>query len=129
MAERKKDHGTDAAFAYDGLDRVLHERARLGILTSLAAHPEALPFGELKRLCDLTDGNLSRHLKILQDENMVAIDKRFEDNRPLTTVTMTEHGRARYLDYLEVLEQVVRDADAARKHQKKRRLATGLSTS
>src|SRR5881296_769512 len=53
-------------FAYEGLDRVIHERARLSVLTSLAAHPKGLAFGDLKRLCRLTDGNLSRHLRILE---------------------------------------------------------------
>ena len=58
---------SDAPFAYDGLDRVIHEKARLGVLTSLVAHPKGLAFADLKALCDLTDGNLSRHLKVLQD--------------------------------------------------------------
>ena len=53
-------------YAYDGLDRVIHERARLGLLTSLAAHAKGLRFAELKELCGLTDGNLSRHLQVLE---------------------------------------------------------------
>ena len=53
-------------FAYEGLERVLHEKARLGIMTSLVTRPEGLLFGDLKRLCALTDGNLSRHLEVLQ---------------------------------------------------------------
>jgi len=51
-----------APFSYDGLDRVIHEKARLGLLTSLMAHPKGLAFADLKQLCGLTDGNLSRHL-------------------------------------------------------------------
>jgi DNA-binding transcriptional ArsR family regulator len=129
MAERKTGGQDKAAFAYDGLDRVLHERARLGILTSLAANAEPLSFGDLKRLCDLTDGNLSRHLKILTEESLIAIDKRFEDNRPLTTVSMTDQGRRRYLDYLAVLEQVVRDAGAVRKAAKRPTKTVRLSPS
>lgn len=100
-------------FAYEGLDRVIHEKARLGVLTSLIAHPKGLAFGDLKQLCGLTDGNLSRHLQVLAEDGIVAIDKRFEKNRPLTTVKITPSGRTRYLDYLAVLEQVVRDAAAA----------------
>ena len=67
MTKRKKndERGQPGRFAYDGLDRVLHEKARLGIMTSLVTRPEGLLFGELKRLCALTDGNLSRHLDAL----------------------------------------------------------------
>jgi DNA-binding transcriptional ArsR family regulator len=100
-------------FAYDGLDRMIHEKARLGLLTSLVAHPKGLPFSELKRLCGLTDGNLSRHLQALQEDGLVAIDKRFEGNRPLTTCRITSSGRKRFLDYLKVLERVVKDAEEA----------------
>lgn len=99
-----------APHAYDGLERVIHEKARLGLLTSLMAHPKGLAFTELKRLCRLTDGNLSRHLQVLQDAGLVAIDKRFEGARPLTTCRLTKDGRKRFAAYLEVLEQVVRDA-------------------
>lgn len=105
----KHNPGT-APFSYEGLDRVIHEKARLGILTSLMAHPKGLPFGELKQLCGLTDGNLSRHLQVLIEAGLVTIDKRFEKNRPLTTCKITLAGRQRFLDYLSVLERVVRDA-------------------
>jgi DNA-binding MarR family transcriptional regulator len=105
---------TDAGqFAYPGLDRVIHERARLGVLTSLVAHPKGLVFGDLRRLCQLTDGNLSRHLQVLQEAGLVDMVKSFENNRPQTVCQITPDGRARYLDYLAVLEQVVRDAAAA----------------
>jgi DNA-binding MarR family transcriptional regulator len=102
-------------FSYEGLDRIMHERARLGILTSLASHPKGLPFTDLKGLCQLTDGNLSRHLQVLQEAELVEIEKGYDGNRPLTRVRLTRVGRRRFLDYLSVLEQVVRDAaDAAR---------------
>lgn len=100
-------------FAYEGLDRVIHERARLSVLTSLVAHPRGLRFGDLKELCRLTDGNLSRHLQVLQDAKLVEISKGFEANRPQTLCRITPQGRRRYLDYLSVLEQVVRDAATA----------------
>jgi DNA-binding HxlR family transcriptional regulator len=100
-------------FAYEGLDRVIHERARLGVLTSLVANPKGLAFGDLRRLCRLTDGNLSRHLQVLQEAGLVEVTKFFEQNRPQTVCKITQDGRARYLDYLAVLEQVVRDAAAA----------------
>jgi YD repeat-containing protein len=97
-------------FSYDGLDRVIHERARLGLLTSLVAHPKGVTFGDLKQLCRLTDGNLSRHLQVLQRARLVEISKGFERNRPQTQCRITAHGRKRYLHYLAVLEQVILDA-------------------
>jgi DNA-binding MarR family transcriptional regulator len=100
-------------FAYDGLDRVIHEKARLSVLTSLVAHPRGVVFGDLKQLCGLTDGNLSRHLQVLQDAGLVEISKGFERNRPQTVCRITRQGRARFLEYLAVLEQVVGDAAKA----------------
>ena len=101
---------TEAPFAFDGLDRVMHEKARLGVLSSLMAHPKGLAFADLKLLCGLTDGNLSRHLQVLQEAGLVEISKSFENNRPQTTCRLTRSGRKRFLDYLALLEQVVRDA-------------------
>src|ERR1700731_2742502 len=110
-----KTETNSAPFSYDGLDRVIHEKARLGLLTSLMAHPKGLAFADLKQLCGLTDGNLSRHLQVLQEASLVAIAKGFDHNRPQTLCRITARGRKRYLDYLGVLEQVVRDAAAAAK--------------
>jgi DNA-binding transcriptional ArsR family regulator len=101
---------TEAPFAFEGLDRVMHEKARLGVLSSLIAHPKGLAFGDLKALCGLTDGNLSRHLQVLQEAGLVEINKSFASNRPQTTIKMTKSGRKRFLEYLALLEQVVRDA-------------------
>jgi len=113
-------------FAYEGLDRVIHERARLCVLTSLIAHSKGLIFGDLKRLCSLTDGNLSRHLQILQEAGLIEIAKSFADNRPQTSVRITEAGQARYLAYLATLEQVVRDAATAGKRAGRTGPADGL---
>ncbi|RVU17427.1 transcriptional regulator [Methylobacterium oryzihabitans] len=105
----------EAPYAYEGLDRVIHEKARLGVLTSLTTHPRGLVFADLKRLCGLTDGNLSRHLQVLQEAGLVELRKGYDGNRPQTTCHLTALGRAKFLDYLAVLERVVRDAaDAAR---------------
>ena len=112
MAKSRSEQGR---FAYEGLDRVIHEKARLSVLTSLVAHPKGLVFGDLKQMCGLTDGNLSRHLQVLQEARLVAIEKGYEHNRPQTVVRITPEGRQRYLDYLGVLEQVVRDAASAAK--------------
>lgn len=103
----------EAPFAYQGLDRVFHERARLGIVTSLAGHAEGLSFSELKALCDLTDGNLNRHLQVLEEAGFVRIDKGYEGRRPHTRCSLTGEGRARFSDYLRVLEEVVRTASSA----------------
>jgi DNA-binding MarR family transcriptional regulator len=102
-----------APFSYEGLDRAMHEKARLGLLTSLMAHPKGLAFADLKQLCALTDGNLSRHLQVLHDSGLVEIIKGYEKNRPHTKCRLTPRGRQRFLDYLAVLERVVRDAAQA----------------
>jgi DNA-binding MarR family transcriptional regulator len=89
---------------------VIHERARLSVLTSLLTNPKGLTFGDLKQLCALTDGNLSRHLSVLENAKMVEIAKGHDRNRPQTVCRITANGRKRYLEYLSTLEQVVRDA-------------------
>jgi DNA-binding transcriptional ArsR family regulator len=108
-----KTEASHAPFSYDGLDRVIHEKARLGLLTSLMAHPKGLAFADLKQLCGLTDGNLSRHLGVLQEAGLVEVTKGYEGNRPHTTCRLTKTGRRRFLDYLAVLERLVRDAARA----------------
>ncbi len=114
MTHRKKDKEESPAgrFAYDGLDRVFHEKARLGIMTSLVTRPGGLVFGELKELCALTDGNLSRHLDVLVAGGMVTVWKGYEGRRPQTLVRITADGRKRFLAYLGELERVLRDAQA-----------------
>ena len=97
-------------YAYDGLQRVIHERSRLGILSSLASHPDGLLFNDLKALCNLTDGNLSRQLQLLQESGFVQVWKGFKNNRPQTLCRLTESGRERFLEYISVLESVVADA-------------------
>lgn len=126
MTDRKASQGP-AQFAYEGLDRAIHERARLGILTSLIAHPKGVVFGNLKQLCGLTDGNLSRHLTVLEEEGIVEIVKSFPKNRPQTLCRITGRGRRRYLDYLKVLEEVVRDASDAMKSAERLSAEGGLS--
>ncbi len=110
-------------FAYEGLERVMHERSRLSILTSLAAHPEGLVFNDLKTLCNLTDGNLSRQIQLLQDDALVEVWKGVKNNRPQTLCRLTPAGRERFLSYIEELEQVVRDAMPRTDAQPRARLA------
>ena len=112
-------------FAYDGLDRIIHEKARLGIVASLATHPGGLVFNDLKELCALTDGNLSRHLQLLSDAGLVQIWKGYKDNRPQTLVQLTDVGRRRFLDYVGVLEHVVTDAVEAAKQPQPTKTAPG----
>jgi DNA-binding transcriptional ArsR family regulator len=113
MTKRRKHPETEpesGRFAYEGLDRVLHEKARLGIMTSLVTRPEGLLFSDLKRLCALTDGNLSRHLDVLREAGLVDVWKGFENRRPQTLCRLSPEGRQRFVAYLEELEQVIRDA-------------------
>jgi hypothetical protein len=103
-------------YAYDGLRRVIHERSRLGILSSLASHPDGLLFNDLKALCNLTDGNLSRQLQLLQESSFVQVWKGIKNNRPQTLCRLTDSGRERFLEYISVLESVVADAMNAPRH-------------
>jgi DNA-binding transcriptional ArsR family regulator len=113
MRSSKSGKSKVPRFAYDGLNRVIHERARLSMLTSLMTHSKGLAFGELKTLCGLTDGNLNRHLLVLEEARLVSVVKTVEGNRPQTRCRMTALGRRRYLEYLSVLEQVITDGAAA----------------
>jgi DNA-binding MarR family transcriptional regulator len=110
--KKKADPRVPARFAYSGLDRLIHERSRLSILTSLASHPQGLVFNDLKTLCALTDGNLSRQLTLLSDAGLIEIWKGQRNNRPLTLVRLTAQGRKRFAEYLSVLESVLSDASA-----------------
>jgi DNA-binding MarR family transcriptional regulator len=101
---------TAGRFAYDGLERIFHEKARLGIMTSLVANPRGVVFADLKEFCHLTDGNLSRHLQVLHEAGFVEIWKGFQKKRPQTLCRITEEGRRRFLEYINVLETVVEDA-------------------
>jgi DNA-binding MarR family transcriptional regulator len=116
MAKSRKTPDSPGRFAYDGLDRVIHEKARLSIVTSLATHAEGLLFTDLKELCALTDGNLSRHLQMLSEAGLVEVWKGFKDNRPQTLCRLTDTGRRRFLEYITVLENVVTDALAGAKN-------------
>ena len=124
MASHKEVKAT-GRYAYDGLNRVIHEKARLGIVTSLATHPNGLVFNDLKELCALTDGNLSRHLQILSEAGLVQIWKGYKDNRPQTLVQLTDEGRRRFVEYIGVLENVVTDAVEASKLPRPAKTAPG----
>jgi predicted ArsR family transcriptional regulator len=101
-----------APFSYPGLERIFHERGRLAICTCLIAHPDGLSFTELQSACDLTDGNLNRHLHALAEVGIVATDKQRGAGRPLTIYRVTKRGRQRFLAYVDELEAVVQDVNA-----------------
>ena len=109
-----KSETNRAPFSYDGLDRVIHEKARLGLLTSLMAYPKGLAFADLKQLCGLTDGNLNRHLAVLEEASLISVEKSQHRNRPQTLYALTASGRKRFADYVGVLQGVVADAAARR---------------
>jgi len=104
-------------FAYEGLERVIHEKARLSILASLASHVDGLLFNDLKALCALTDGNLSRQLQVLQEAGFVEVWKGFRNKRPQTLCRLTPDGRKRFVEYINTLESVVSDAASASKRE------------
>ena len=91
------------------LDRVIHERGRLAIMSMLAASPE-LSFTELRDTLEMTDGNLTTHVRTLQEAGYVSIAKSYRNRRPLTTVSLTAAGREAFASYVALLEQIVRQA-------------------
>ena len=91
------------------LDRVIHEKGRLPIMSLLAASPE-LAFTEMRDLLKMTDGNLSVHLRTLQEAGYVAVTKSYRDRRPLTTCALTPPGREAFGRYVDLLADIVRQA-------------------
>ena len=87
------------------LDKVIHEKGRLAIMSMLAASPE-LSFTELRDALAMTDGNLTTHIKALQQEGYVSVAKSYQNNRPLTTCSLTTAGRKAFAEYINPLEQI-----------------------
>ena len=110
MTRKDKNERESGRYAYEGLDRIMHEKARLGILTSLSTHQEGLLFNQLKDLCSLSDGNLSRHIQALEEAGLVEVWKRFHRRRPQTLCRITPAGLERFHAYLHELERVIKDA-------------------
>ena len=88
------------------LDRVIHEKGRLAIMSMLAATAE-LSFTELRDALGMTDGNLTTHIRTLQEEGYIAVAKSYQNNRPLTTCSLTAAGRKAFKGYVDLLEQVL----------------------
>jgi DNA-binding MarR family transcriptional regulator len=88
------------------LDRVIHEKGRLAIMSMLAASPE-LSFTELRDMLSMTDGNLTTHIRTLQEAGYVSVSKTFENKRPLTTCSLTSAGKKAFTGYVSLLEKIV----------------------
>ena len=91
---------------YLQLDRVIHEKGRLAIMSMLAASPE-LSFTELRDALAMTDGNLTTHIRALQETGYVSVAKSYQNRRPLTTCSLTVAGRKAFREYVNLLEQIV----------------------
>ena len=90
----------------EGLDKVIHERARLGIVAALAAR-EALTFTELKDALNMTDGNLSVHARVLEEAGYLRVDKDFVGRKPRTQMKLTPKGRKAFEHYVEYLGRIL----------------------
>lgn len=98
---------TSTPLKIDKLDPVIHERARLGIV-SLLACAETMTFSEMKRHLEMSDGNLSVHLRALEEAGYVEVKKSFVDRKPRTEAGITRKGRAAFLRYVGVLEGILK---------------------
>jgi DNA-binding transcriptional ArsR family regulator len=98
---------------YAALERLFHEPARLAITSALCDAEDGCSFNDLKAVCNLTDGNLNRHLKVLLESGVVESHRQATPSRPVTMVRLTEAGRLQFLDYLHALEEVLHKAAEA----------------
>ncbi len=88
------------------LDRVIHEKGRLAIMSMLAASPE-LSFTELRDTLGMTDGNVTTHIRTLQEAGYLSVTKSFQNNRPLTTCALTPAGKKAFAHYIDLLERII----------------------
>lgn len=95
------------------LDQIIHEKTRLGIMTTLASKQDGVLFTDLKELNDLTDGNLNRHLKVLCDAKLVSFKKADRGRNSRTTYQLTKTGLRAFVEYLEQMEQLIKRASSA----------------
>ena len=104
---------------FHALEKIFHEPNRLAIMSALCAADQGMSFGELKLTCDLTDGNLNRHLKVLKENKVVRISKTFVADKPRTTVFISAKGLDRFNEYLSALAAVIEQAREALPAEKK----------
>jgi DNA-binding MarR family transcriptional regulator len=95
--------------AFLEIDRVIHEKGRLAIMSMLAASPE-LSFTELREALEMTDGNLTTHIRTLQEAGYVSVTKSFHNKRPLTTCALTPQGKKAFSNYINLLERIVQQS-------------------
>ena len=119
MAESKSKKKTPATSAtskgatraaLEEIDRVFHEKARLAILTTIIGSDDGMNFNELKALCDLTDGNLNRHLKVLVDTSVLSVRKTGHGRNTNSHYKLTAKGRKSFQKYLSALEAILNAA-------------------
>jgi len=108
---------------FENIEKIFHEPNRLSIMSALCASDNGMTFNELKNICGLTDGNLSRHLKVLEEAGAVQIEKKFVDNKPKTTIFISSTGLERFNDYLAALGEILKKAKKAMRPEKKHGLA------
>lgn len=118
-----------APFAYEGLERIFHERGRLAVCTCLVANSDGMSFKALQEACGLTDGNLNRHLHALAETGIVKLSRLRGNGRPTTIVRITPSGRTRFLQYIDELESVVRTVHAGEAEAKSAAADLRLATS
>ena len=95
--------------SFQKIDRVIHETGRMAIMSLLAAKP-SMAFTDLRDTLAMTDGNLSVHLRTLQEAGYVAVTKSYERGRPRTTCALTGAGRQAFADYINTLAEIVRQS-------------------
>jgi predicted ArsR family transcriptional regulator len=88
------------------LDRVIHEKGRLAIMSLLAATPQ-LSFTEMRETLSMTDGNLMAHVRTLHEAGYISVTKEFKQGRPLTSYALTREGRNAFKTYIDLLERIV----------------------
>ena len=116
----------DAGNPFEALERIFHEPNRLAIMSALCAADNRLSFNKLKEECGLTDGNLNRHLKVLQEAKAIKTQKAFVDEKPKTTVFISKNGLNRFNEYLAALSEVLATAKKALPARKKKAVAAPL---
>ena len=113
---------------YSALKQIFHEPNRLAIMSALVNAPDGIAFNDLKEECNLTDGNLSRHLQMLGKARVIRIKKSFVSNKPRTTIFLSDRGRESFLEYLQALDEVLRmAAEALPKSEKTASLLLSLT--
>ena len=110
----------------DALEKIFHEPNRLAIMSTLCAETKSMAFKDLREVCNLTAGNLNRHLKVLREAGAVKVDKSFVDDKPRTTITLSQNGLERFSDYLAALSKVLSDAQKALPKKQRNKVAMSL---